>query len=103
ENLSGAFGNWMDDSEWLKCAAMFARGGARDEYMAGFYVGPEHVAKAEVIFFGNPPATPRTGGQLHSRIQPVIEVSPDGHGAKLSTYLFHLNTSFKNAGTFSSG
>ena len=104
ENIASAFGYWIDDFQWDKSSALFTPNGRRGKYQIGFYAGPEHIRMAETIQLGLTPS-PRTNINIHYRMQPVIDVSPDGRTAKLRTRLFHLtaNAPGRAAGTFSSG
>ena len=102
ENVSNAFGNYIDDFEWNKLSRLFARKGAREMPYVGFYIGPERIEKAEVTKWGQR-RSPRTSIPIHLRIQPVIDVAADGRSARLRTRLFSMGSSFDRAGTFSGG
>jgi len=99
ENISHAFGDFLDDFDWANSSQLFARTGRRGKYQVGFYVGPERIYKAESGQYG-PTPSPRTSVQIHLRVQPVIDVTPDGMGAKLRTRLFSMNASTTVPGSF---
>lgn len=99
ENVSHAFGDYLDDFDWDNSAALFARTGRRGKYQVGFYVGPDRIRTAEITQYGRP-RSPRSSVQIHLRVQPVIDISPDGMTARLRTRLFSLNASTQVAGSF---
>jgi hypothetical protein len=107
ENVSNTFGYYLDDTMWDQMAAIFAVNGMRPQG-PGFYVGSSHIIKAmtETHYDGPPsPTDPRDHLNLHQRLQPVIDVDPDGLTAKVRTrlFLFHAAQPGGSAGTFSSG
>jgi hypothetical protein len=102
ENVSNAFGNYIDDFEWEQLGQLFARRGAREMPFAGFYIGPERITQAEVTKWG-PRRSPRTSIPIHLRMQPVIDVTPDGRAARFRTRLFSIGSSLNSAGSFSGG
>jgi hypothetical protein len=102
ENVSNAFGNYIDDFEWEKLGAIFARKGAREMPFAGFFIGPERISTAEITKWGHR-RTPRTTIPIHLRIQPVIDVTSDGRAARFRTRLFSIGSSLNAPGSFSGG
>ncbi|OJW73474.1 MAG: hypothetical protein BGO57_00035 [Sphingomonadales bacterium 63-6] len=102
ENVSNAFGNYIDDFEWEQLGQIFARKGAREMPYAGFFIGPERISTAEITKWGHR-KSPRTGIPIHLRIQPVIDVAPDGRSAKFRTRLFSISSGLEYAGSFSGG
>jgi hypothetical protein len=103
ENVSSAFGNFVDDFEWRQLGLMFAKKGAREMPFAGFYIGPERITRAETTKWGPGRRTPRTSIPIHLRIQPLIEVSQDGRSATYRTRLFSIGSSLERAGSFGGG
>ncbi len=97
ENVSSAYGQYIDDFQWPQMAALFGKRGAKQVPFAGYYIGARRIAHATYLEWGDPQKT-RAGVALHWRIQPVINVAPDGRSARLRTYLFHPNVS-KRGGT----
>ncbi len=97
ENVSSTYGEYADDFQWPQLAALFGKRGAKQVPFAGYYIGAERIAHATFLEWGDPPAK-RSSVALHWRIQPVINVAPDGRSARLRTYLFHPNVS-KRGGT----
>jgi hypothetical protein len=102
ENVSNAFGNYIDDFEWELLGQLFARKGAREMPFAGFYIGPQRITEAELTKWGHR-RSPRTSIPIHLRIQPVIDVSADGRSARFRTRLFSIFSSLNTAGSFSGG
>jgi hypothetical protein len=99
ENVSHAFGDFLDDFDWANSSQLFARTGRRGKYQVGFYIGPERIYTAESGQYG-PAPSPRRSVQIHLRVQPVIDVGPDGMTAKLRTRLFSMNASTTVPGSF---
>jgi hypothetical protein len=107
ENVSNNFGYYLDDTMWDQMAEGFAVDGTRPQG-PGFYVGHQHILEAmtQTHFSGPPsPTNPRDHLNIHQRLQPVIDINPDGSTAKLRTRLFLYHASQKDgpSSTFSSG
>ncbi len=102
ENASSALGYWMDDHQWPEMSALFASDGAREKYLVGFYVSPEHILKAETIQ-APPTPGPRRSIRIHLRIQPVIDVNEDGTYAYLRTRLLHFTGNAERPGEVKNG
>jgi len=102
ENVSSAFGDFLDDFDWDNSAALFARTGRREKYQVGFYIGPERIRQADLTGFGRP-TPPRIHIQVHLRTQPVIDVAYDGRSASLRTRLFSFNSMRDKPGWFQGG
>jgi hypothetical protein len=92
DNVSNAFGNYIDDFEWEALGKLFTRDGLREAPGVGFYRDPARIQKMEEDRYGQR-ASPRVFIPIHGRIQPVIHVSPDGKSAKLRTRLLQFNSS----------
>jgi hypothetical protein len=99
EHVSSTYGYYIDDFQWPKMAAIFGKRGAKQVPFAGYYTGAERIANATYLEWGDPQPT-RAGIAFHWRIQPVINVAPDGRSARLRTYLFHPNTSKRGGSLF---
>ncbi len=102
ENVSNAFGNYIDDFEWELLGELFAEKGAREMPYAGYYIGPKRIATAEITKWGHR-RSPRTGIPIHLRMQPVIDVAADGRSARFRTRLFSIGSNLNTAGSFSGG
>lgn len=102
ENISNAFGNWIDDRQWPSMSSLFAKEGWRQKYLVGFYVGPERIRNAEET--QAPVSTePRRSVRIHLRMQPVIDVTEDGRYAYLRTRLLHMTGNRDRPGEVKNG
>ncbi|MGI4879637.1 MAG: nuclear transport factor 2 family protein [Janthinobacterium lividum] len=92
ENVSSAYGFYIDDFQWSQMAAIHALKGNKQSPFAGYYLGRDRILGAVNASWG--PASPlRSAISFHWRIQPVIEVSHDGRSANLRTRLLQPRTS----------
>jgi hypothetical protein len=98
ENVSSAFGNYIDDSRWDDLGKLFTATGRREAPGVGFYVGPARITKMELVRYG-PMKTPRLFIPVHARTQPLIDVAADGRSAKLRTRLLQFNTALERPGS----
>jgi ketosteroid isomerase-like protein len=89
ENLAGAYGQYIDDSQWPELAGLFAAQGERDSAGGGFIRTPARIASFSAGRYGryNPH---RTFTSMHIRTQPVIHVADDGRSAQERTRLFQF-------------
>lgn len=97
ENVSGAFGNYIDDFAWDDLGRLFTATGRREAPGVGFYVGPARITRMEVVRYGSF-KSPRTFVPIHARIQPLIDVSADGRSAQYRTRLLQFNTALDRGG-----
>jgi hypothetical protein len=102
ENVSSAYGDYLDDLDFGKLAEIFAIKGAKQIPFAGFYVGRESIGRREAA------AKPqvrraRTYLALHLRTQPVILVASDGRSSSIRTRLFQPVSSLTESFGFSGG
>ncbi len=102
ENISNAFGDWIDDQQWDLQSSLFARDGRRQKYLVGFYIGPERIRAAET-FQAAVRRSPRQSVRIHRRMQPVIDITPDGGYAYIRTRLLHITTSRDTPGAVKNG
>jgi hypothetical protein len=97
ENLSGAFGNYIDDFAWDDIGRLFTPTGRREAPGVGSYIGPARIARMGTVRTGAL-QSPRTFVPIHARIQPLIDVAEDGRSAKYRTRLLQFNTVFDRPG-----
>lgn len=102
ENISSAFGNWLDDFQWRDLAALFTVDGIRLSPAAGYYVGRERIRTIQEARYG-PPRQPRSSIPMHLRVQPVVLFGPDPASAQLRTRLLQFNSNFGRPGSMTSG
>jgi len=102
ENVSSAYGEYLDDLNFGELANIFALNGVKEIPFSGFYVGRESIARRKTPSKqSSPPA--RTYLSLHLRTQPVILVASDGRSSSIRTRLFQPSTSRAMALGFSGG
>jgi hypothetical protein len=104
ENISSTFGYYLDDFLWDEFVENMARDGTRPQGR-GFYVGRDHIYRAMMQSHLAPwsPTNPRDGIRLHTRIQPVIDITPDATSAKIRTRMFLYFANSQQPGAWNSG
>lgn len=106
ENVSAAYGDYLDDLDFGPLAAIFAEQGNKEIPFTGFYVTRKSIAARDQSRGAQPPADgsrPRTTLPLHLRTQPVIHVAADGRSAAIRTRLFQPGANRTRALGFSGG
>jgi hypothetical protein len=91
ENVSSAYGYYIDDFQWPQMGAIFAEKGNKQSPFTGYYMGRERISRAATVSWGAPSPT-RPGISYHWRTQLVIQVAGDGRSANLRTRLFQPRT-----------
>src|SRR5262249_5129620 len=81
ENVSVAYGYYIDDFQWPQMGAIFAEHGSKQSPFAGYFFGRDRISRAALTTYGAAPAKARAGIAFHWRTQPVINVSEDGRSA----------------------
>jgi acetyl esterase/lipase len=82
DNLTSAYGYYLDKNLWNDLANLFAANGSIELAQRGVYIGRERVRAFLFNVFGNEgPTEGRLGN--HVQYQPVIHVAPDGRTAKV--------------------
>jgi hypothetical protein len=101
EHVSSSYGFFADDSQWNWLSALFGKTGTKQIPFAGYYTGYDRISRGLFLEYGDPVSlsTRKASIAFHWRIQPVINVAPDGRSARVRTYLFHPNTSKTGSGT----
>ena len=102
ENISSAFGFYLDDFQWQPYIELFSPVGRREKTCCGFYIGRDHIFRAEALSYG-PMPIPRDGIRVHTRLQPVIDVAADGKSAYLRTRMLLYYANSTKAGAWNSG
>ena len=101
ENLSGAYGYYLDDLSCDNLGAIHARWGNKASPFVGWYQTPARVAGACRSNYGEPKANPqRASISFHWRPQPVILAAADGRSATLRARLLQPGTSLRGSGGF---
>jgi hypothetical protein len=90
ENVSAAYGDYLDDLDFGPLAAIFAVEGNKQIPFTGFYITRASIAARDQGRGTQTQTTPRprTSLPLHLRTQPVIHVAADGRSAVIRTRLF---------------
>jgi hypothetical protein len=91
ENVSSAYGYYIDDFQWPQLGAIFAEKGNKQSPFAGYYMGRDRITKAATTMWGTA-APVRSGISYHWRTQLVVNVAADGRSANLRTRLFQPRT-----------
>jgi hypothetical protein len=99
ENISNAYGYYIDEFQWDNTADLFSVNGSKELANVGTYITREHVRQSMVGRYGR-------GGRraaamtLHQKTQPVVTVAPDGRSARIRLKLLQLNSSRDGDGTY---
>ena len=102
ENMSTAYGDYLDDLDFNGLGQLFAEKGHKEVPFSGFYVGRQRIIDRDAT--APPPGSrPRTMLPLHWRTQPVIMVAADGRSASIRSRLFQPASSFERAMGFGGG
>lgn len=102
ENVSNAYGYYIDEFLWDETADVFATDGEKELSYIGNYIGRERIRASLVARYGR-------GGRraasmtLHQKVSPVVTVAPDGRSARVRTKLFQLNSARDGDGSYISG
>ncbi len=99
ENVSNAYGYYIDEFLWDNTADMFAVNGSKELAGIGNYIGRERVRESMVARYG------RNGRRaasmtLHQKTEPVVNVAPDGRSARIREKLLQLNSARDNDGSY---
>lgn len=110
ENVSSAYGFYIDDFQWPEMAGLFAERGHKHSPFAGYYFGPERIIGAVNANYGSSQGVRRvrSGITYHWRIQPVILAADDGRSTTSRVRLIQTATGKQvegraNNSAFSSG
>jgi hypothetical protein len=100
ENLSTAYGYYIDEFKWDDAADLFSANGSREMDDAGTYVGRVSIRESMV---GSHPSPRPAGVSLHQVVQPVIHVAPDGRTAAIRMRLLQMTSPAGGQGSWTSG
>jgi hypothetical protein len=92
ENLSSAYGEYLDDLDYGQLGQLFAHKGHKEVPFSGFYVGRTRIIERDATSPA-PGSRPRTSLPLHWRTQPVILVASDGRSASIRSRLLQPGSS----------
>ncbi|MBT2187979.1 nuclear transport factor 2 family protein [Sphingobium nicotianae] len=88
-NVSTAYGYYIDDGNAAGFAGVMAEKGFKETPFAGYYIGRDRIIKARV---SGPVPQMRPGISYHWLVQPVILVSADGRSTTGRSRLFQPRT-----------
>ena len=101
ENLSTAYGYYIDEFAWDETADIFSRDGWKELSYVGTYVGRERIRQSLKVRYPNGKSPNFL--TLHQVVQPVIHVSADGRSAKMRARLFQMGGPSGGEGSWISG
>ena len=101
ENLTNAYGYYIDEFAWDETADIFSRNGFKELSYVGTYVGRERIRESLKRRYPNPKSPDFL--TLHQTVQPVIDVSANGSSAKMRVRLFQMGGPSGGEGSWISG
>jgi hypothetical protein len=102
ENVSGAYGYYIDEFRWDDTADIFSTDGWKELSYIGTYVGREQVRGSLFGRYGNA-GRGAAFMAIHQKTQPYVTVSEDGTRANIRLRLFQFNSAAEAAGSWISG
>jgi len=98
ENVSDAYGYYIDQFSWRETGALFARHGWKELSYIGTFIGRDRVTNSMIQRYGeNGPSNAMQ--TLHQKTQPYITVLGDGSRAQARLRLLQMNSSATSAGS----
>ncbi|KRA82735.1 nuclear transport factor 2 family protein [Altererythrobacter sp. Root672] len=102
ENVSNAYGYYIDQFAWRNTADLFARDGWKELSYIGTFIGKDHVLKSLIQRYGE--GGPNNAFQaIHQKTQPFVSVYGDGSRAFIRTRLMQFNSSSTAPGSWIGG
>jgi hypothetical protein len=101
ENLSSAYGHYIDEFAWDETADIFSKDGWKELSYVGTYVGRERIRQSLKRRYPNGKSPNFL--TVHQVVQPVIHVSADARSAKIRARLFQLGGPAGGEGSWISG
>jgi ketosteroid isomerase-like protein len=102
ENVSNAYGYYIDQFAWRNTADLFARDGWKELSYIGTFIGKDHVLKSLIQRYGE--GGPNDAFQaIHQKTQPFVSVYGDGSRAFIRTRLLQFNSSSTGPGSWIGG
>lgn len=102
ENISNAYGYYIDEFRWDDTANLFATDGWKELSYIGTYVGRERVRGSMTSRYGNA-GRGAAFMAIHQKTQPYVTVSDDGSRANIRLRLFQFNSAANGPGSWISG
>ncbi len=98
ENVSDAYGYYIDQFSWRETGALFARDGWKELSYIGTFIGRDRVTGSMIQRYGENGPSNATQ-TLHQTVQPYITVLGDGRRSQARLRLLQMNSSATNAGS----
>jgi ABC-type nitrate/sulfonate/bicarbonate transport system substrate-binding protein len=102
ENISNAYGYYIDEFLWDNTADSFATQGEKELSYIGNYIGRERIRESLFARYGRG-GRRAAGMTLHQKTAPVVTVAPDGRSARVRTKLVQMNSARDGDGSYISG
>ncbi|MCW3835630.1 nuclear transport factor 2 family protein [Sphingomonas canadensis] len=102
ENVSNAYGYYIDEYRWDDTADLFAADGWKELSYIGTYVGRERVRGSLFSRYGNKGRSPGFLA-IHQKTQPFVSISEDGARVNIRLRLFQFNSQRDGDGSYISG
>ncbi|MEY2855088.1 MAG: hypothetical protein RL030_2220 [Pseudomonadota bacterium] len=102
ENVSNAYGYYIDEFLWDESADLFSLKGSKELSYIGTYIGREHVRESMIARYGR-------GGRraasmaIHQKTEPYVTAAADGRSAQIRERLFQVNSARETPGSYISG
>jgi hypothetical protein len=102
ENVSNAYGYYIDQFAWRNTAALFSTDGWKELSYIGTFIGRDRVRDSMITRYGE--GGPNPGNQaIHQKTQPYVTVLGDGSRAQIRTRLMQFNSSPTGPGSWIGG
>lgn len=102
ENISNAYGYYIDQFAWRNTAALFSRDGWKELSYIGTFIGQDNVLGSLIQRYGE--GGPRDEFQaIHQLTQPYVTPSEDGQRAQIRSRLWQFNSSTEPGGSWIGG
>jgi len=99
ENISNAYGYYIDEFLWDNTADVFAVKGEKELSRIGNYIGRERIRASLFARYGKG-GRRAAGMTLHQKTAPVVTVAADGRSARIREKLLQLNSSRDGDGSY---
>jgi hypothetical protein len=91
ENVSTAYGYYIDEFRWHDLADLFAVQGWKELSYVGTYVGRDRILQSLILRYGDKGRTSPSLA-IHQKIQPVVTPAADGQSARIHLRLFQIGS-----------
>ncbi|OYW44877.1 MAG: hypothetical protein B7Z08_06890 [Sphingomonadales bacterium 32-68-7] len=102
ENVSNAYGYYIDQFAWRNTGALFAKDGWKELSYIGTFIGKDRVMNSMIQRYGEGGPNPNSQA-IHQKTQPYVTVLGDGTRAFVRTRLFQFNSTPANPGSWIGG